>query len=322
MENIVTKIRDCGIIPVVKIDRVEDAVPLAGALKAGGINAAEITFRTACAEDAIKAITRAHPDMLVGAGTVTTPAMAETALKAGASFIVSPGFDDAVVDYCLAEGVQIFPGVATATELTHAVAKGLSCLKFFPAEQAGGIPMLNALSGPFASVHFMPTGGISESNLANYVKLKNVIACGGSWMIKSDLIEKGDWQAITALCKNAVTVLHGFTFAHAGFNAGNEKEAANIADSLALFGFPALPGNSSIFNGTVFETMKKPGRGSHGHIGIKTWNVDRALAYFERHGFKVIPETILYTGEAGKSPIKFAYLDKEIAGFAFHLIRA
>jgi 2-dehydro-3-deoxyphosphogluconate aldolase/(4S)-4-hydroxy-2-oxoglutarate aldolase len=141
-------------------------------------------------------------------------------------------------------------------------------------------------------------------------------------MIKPELIASGDWAGITALCKSAVNALHGFSFAHIGLNAAGPDDAEKIAAEIGLFGFPAIPGNKSIFNGTIIETMKQNGRGTHGHIGFKTYNVERALSFLERFGYKPVPETIAYTGEAGKSPLKFAYLDKEVGGFAVHLVLA
>ena len=182
--------------------------------------------------------------------------------------------------------------------------------------------MLDALAGPFGQVMFMPTGGINAKNIADYAKRKNVLACGGSWMVKADLIEAEDWDAITALCKEAMTAIHGFTLAHIGINQGSEDEAMATAKILEAFGFAKKVGNSSIFNGTDFEIMKKPGRGTHGHIAIKTWNVERALAYLAQFGFKPVMETAGYMGAPEKSPLKVVYLDKEIGGFAIHLLRA
>jgi 2-dehydro-3-deoxyphosphogluconate aldolase/(4S)-4-hydroxy-2-oxoglutarate aldolase len=320
MNDLTMKIRNIGIVPVVKLDDAKHAVPLVQALKAGGIPAAEITFRTDAAEESIKAVVKAEPDVLVGAGTVTSIAMAKTAIAAGAAFIVSPGFDSDLVDFCLEQKVLIFPGVSSASEVMAGIAKGLKVLKFFPAEQSGGVSMLSALSGPFPDIKFMPTGGVSESNLGSYIRLKNVIACGGSWMIKPELISVDDWAGITALCKSAVSALHGFSFAHMGINAANPDDAEKIATAIEAFGFPAIPGNKSFFNGTLFETMKQNGRGKHGHIGFKTHNVERALSFLERFGYKPVMETATWTGEPEKSPLKFVYLDKEINGFAVHVM--
>ncbi|MDR3312605.1 MAG: keto-hydroxyglutarate-aldolase/keto-deoxy-phosphogluconate aldolase, partial [Spirochaetaceae bacterium] len=241
----------------------------------------------------------------------------------GARFIVSPGFDPAVVDYCIAQKIPVFPGTTNPSEISAGVARGLTCLKFFPAEQSGGVAMLNALAGPFPGVTFMPTGGVSEANLGSYVRLKNVLACGGTWMVKPELIAAGDWAGITTLTRGAVLALHGFALAHLGLNAPNDRAAQETVNLISLFGFPAMPPyTESIFNGTAFETMKGNGRGTNGHVGIKTWDVERALAYCERHGFKAVTDSASWTGTPEKSPLRLIYLDREINGFAFHLVRA
>jgi 2-dehydro-3-deoxyphosphogluconate aldolase / (4S)-4-hydroxy-2-oxoglutarate aldolase len=191
------------VIPVVEISRVDDAVPLARALVDAGLPCAEITFRTASAAQAIEAIATAVPDIRVGAGTVVTVAQAEAALAAGAGFIVAPGFDPAVVDFALEHGVPIVPGVCTPTEVGMALGRGLSVLKLFPAEAAGGVAYLKALAAPFGGVRFVPTGGIGPDNLAAYLAVKQVIACGGSWMVKKALIAAGEFDTIRTLAKQA-----------------------------------------------------------------------------------------------------------------------
>jgi len=191
------------VIPVVEIPRVEDAVPLARALVDAGLPCAEITFRTASAAQAIEAIATSVPDIRVGAGTVVTVAQAEAALAAGASFIVAPGFDPAVVDFALEHDVPIMPGVCTPTEVGMALGRGLSVLKLFPAEAAGGVAYLKALAAPFGGVRFVPTGGIGPDNLAAYLAVKQVIACGGSWMVKKALIAAGEFDTIRTLATQA-----------------------------------------------------------------------------------------------------------------------
>ncbi len=191
------------VIPVVEIPAVDDAVPLARALVDAGLPCAEITFRTASAAGAIAAIAAAVPDIRVGAGTIVTLAQAEAALAAGASFLVAPGFDPAVVDFALAHDVPIVPGVCTPTEVGMAINRGLSVLKLFPAEAAGGVAYLKALAAPFGGVRFVPTGGISPDNLAAYLAVKQVIACGGSWMVKKALIAAGEFDTIRRLAVQA-----------------------------------------------------------------------------------------------------------------------
>jgi 2-dehydro-3-deoxyphosphogluconate aldolase / (4S)-4-hydroxy-2-oxoglutarate aldolase len=318
MHPILSKLGTIGLVPVVKIEKAERAVGLAKALIDGGLPCAEVTFRTDAAEESIKAISKAFPEMIVGAGTVINVELAKKAVASGAKFIVSPGFNPAVVDWCIANNVPVVPGINNPSGVEAGLERGLEVLKLFPAEVSGGVNMLDALAGPFSQVSFMPTGGVDLKNLPEYAKRSNVIAIGGTWMVKADLIEKEDWAAITQLCKEAVIALHGFSFAHIGINEKDEKAATEAASLFALFGFIAKPGNSSIFNGDVIEVMKSPFRGTHGHIGLKCWNIERALAYLERFGFHGVEET----AKRDKGKLSVIYLDKEIGGFAVHLVKA
>lgn len=197
-----------GVVPVITIDRPQDAVPLARALLNGGIGCAEITFRTASAEEAIQRISGECQEMLVGAGTVLTVQQAEQAIRAGAQYIVAPGFDAAVVDWCQEHGVPVLPGVATPTEINMALARGVKLLKFFPSEEIGGVRMLKALHAPYQEVQFIPTGGIKAHNLAEYLALPNVVACGGSWMATGSMISEGKFDEITRLSREARAIVH------------------------------------------------------------------------------------------------------------------
>ncbi len=207
MEDVLTALGDAGLVPVVKIDRAADAVPLAEALLAGGLPVMEVTFRTPAAGDAIRRIAQAVPTVTLGAGTVLTVAQAQEAVDAGARFLVSPGFDPAVVDWCRAHGIPVVPGVATATEVLAALGRDLTLLKFFPAEELGGVRMLQALAGPFPDVRFIPTGGITAATLPDYLRRPNVIAVGGSWMVAARLIAQGAFGEITRLAAEAVAVV-------------------------------------------------------------------------------------------------------------------
>jgi len=208
MNEIIQKLGQIGIIPVIAIEDASSAVPLGQALLDGGLPCAEITFRTAAASDAIREISAAHPDILVGAGTVLTVSQAESAKASGARFIVTPGFDAQVVDWCLANDMAVTPGVMTPTDINLALNKNLTVLKFFPAEAAGGVKTLKAIGGPFAGVKFIPTGGISIDNLAEYLSLPMVHACGGSFMVKKQVIAAGDFAAITRLARAAVDIVN------------------------------------------------------------------------------------------------------------------
>jgi 2-dehydro-3-deoxyphosphogluconate aldolase / (4S)-4-hydroxy-2-oxoglutarate aldolase len=217
--SVLGAIRVMKLVPVIVIDSAADAVPLAAALSDGGLPCAEVTFRTPNAAEAITRIASKFPDMLVGAGTVLTPQQAARALDAGARFIVAPGFNPAVVDYCQERGVPVFPGVCTPTEIEMALMKDLSVLKFFPAEAAGGLAFLKAVAAPYVGVEFMPTGGINLGNLPSYLGFKRVVACGGSWMAPTEWIAGGQFDRIRAETERAVALVRELG-AGAGFSGG------------------------------------------------------------------------------------------------------
>lgn len=208
MPEILEQINKMGVVPVVAIEDATDAPKLGNALMAGGLPCAEITFRTAAAAAAIRSMADECPDVLVGAGTVLTVAQAEIAVASGAKFIVTPGFEAAVVDWCITNKVPVTPGVMTPTEINLALNKGLQVLKFFPAEAAGGIKMLKAIGGPYGDVKFIPTGGISLNNLRDYLSLPSVLACGGSWLVKKTLIAAGEFETIARLALEAVALVN------------------------------------------------------------------------------------------------------------------
>ena len=203
MMTIEERFEDFGVVPVVVLDDVKDALPLAKALTEGGLPCAEVTFRTEAAEESIKVMAEAYPDMVVGAGTVLTIEQVDAAVKAGAKFIVSPGFDPEIVDYCLEKEIPIFPGCVTPSEVAQAVKRGLKVVKFFPAEPAGGVAMIKAMAAPYNQLRFMLTGGIGTQNLKDYLGFDKIICCGGSWMVKGDLIRNGEFEKICKLTKEA-----------------------------------------------------------------------------------------------------------------------
>ena len=207
MNELFTRIRNIGIVPVIKLESPKDALPLGKALVDGGLLAAEITFRTQAAAESIAALRKAFPELLTGAGTVLTIAQAEAAIASGASFIVTPGFNPRIVDFCLEKGMPVIPGVNSPSQVEQGLERGLSLLKFFPAEASGGVKMLKALHGPYADVSFIPTGGIDASNVESYLQLSYVAAIGGTWMVKEDLIASGLYDRIAALCKEAVELV-------------------------------------------------------------------------------------------------------------------
>jgi 2-dehydro-3-deoxyphosphogluconate aldolase / (4S)-4-hydroxy-2-oxoglutarate aldolase len=205
MSDVLAIVENSRVLPIVAIRDAKDAMPLADALKAGGLPLVEVTFRTKAAEEAIGIIS-SRGDMLVGAGTIVTVEQAGKALDAGAKFMVSPGLDVEIVKFCLDKGVPITPGICTPTEIMAAMKLGLSILKFFPAEAYGGLKTLKAISAPLASVKFIPTGGVNTKNLAEYLAFPKVLACGGTWLATSEMIEQGKFEEISRLCKEAVAI--------------------------------------------------------------------------------------------------------------------
>ena len=207
MEKIQEQLQRLGVVPVVVLNNAKDALPLAKALIEGGLPCAEVTFRTEAAESSIRQMTAEYPQMLIGAGTVLTVEQVERAVDAGAKFIVSPGFDPEIVDYCISKEIPVFPGCITPTEIAQAVRRGLKVVKFFPAEQFGGVSAIKAIAAPFTMVRFMPTGGVSAKNLKDYLSCDKIIACGGSWMVKGELIEAGEFDKICQMTKEAVALV-------------------------------------------------------------------------------------------------------------------
>lgn len=206
MNEILKELEKNIIVPVVVLDDAKDSGNLAKALVQGGLPCAEVTFRTDAAEESIRIMCEKFPEMCVGAGTVLTTEQVDRAMGAGAKFIVSPGFDPEIVDYCLEKGITVLPGCITPSEVAQAVKRGLEVIKFFPAEQSGGLAMIKAMSAPYTTVKFMPTGGISAKNVASYLECDKIFACGGSWMVKKNLIEDQEFDKIRALTEEAVNI--------------------------------------------------------------------------------------------------------------------
>lgn len=207
MEQVIDRIKKFRVIPVVVLEDCESAGPLAKALTEGELPCAEVTFRTPAAAGAIRIMKEEYPDMLVGAGTVLTREQADEAIAAGAEFIVSPGLNPRIVTYCIEKGIPVIPGCANPSDIELALELGLTTVKFFPAEALGGIGMIKAMSAPYTMVQFMPTGGINEKNVRDYLACQNVIACGGSWMVKEGLVKEGKFEEITRLVKETVQLV-------------------------------------------------------------------------------------------------------------------
>lgn len=317
MNEIIKEIGKIGIVPVVKLDNAKDALPLAKALINGGLPCAEVTFRTDAAEEAISRISKAYPEMLVGAGTVLTTEQVDRAVAAGAKFIVTPGFNAKIVKYCVDRNIPITPGCPSPSDIELAIEFGLDVVKFFPAENLGGIKMIKALAAPYVGVKFMPTGGINAGNINNYLDCDKIVACGGSWMVKDTLINEGRFDEIERLTKEAVASMLGFKLAHVAVNCGDEKQAKAVADMFTkAFNFSQREIPVSYFCTDEIEVMKNSDRGTMGHIAIKTNYVDKAVAYLERQGIELDYDSARYD-EKGK--MNFIYLKEEFGGFAVHL---
>lgn len=318
MYEVLEKIQKIGIVPVVVLDDAKDAKPLAKALCEGGLPCAEVTFRTAAAEESIRIMAEEFPEMLIGAGTILTTEQVDRAVNAGAKFIVSPGLNPEVVKYCVSKDIPITPGTSNPSDIETALSFGLEVVKFFPAEAAGGLNMIKSLAAPYTNVKFMPTGGINANNINSYLAFDKIIACGGSWMVKGDLIKAGDFDKIRELTKEAVQTMLGFELKHIGINCENEAEADSTADAFdRLFGFTKKAGNSSVFAGSYIEAMKTPGAGAKGHIAIGTNSVLRAKNYLETQGVEFDESSVKLNGKK----VAAIYLKNEVNGFAVHLIQ-
>ena len=312
------RLYNAAVVPVVVLDNAADAVPTAQALLAGGVDVMEITFRTAAAADSIEKVSRECPDMLVGAGTVITLEQCKEAVARGAKFIVSPGYSEEVVSWCVENNVAITPGCVTPTEIMAAMAHGLKVVKFFPANVYGGLSAMKALSGPFGGIKFIPTGGVNDKNLAEYIAAPFVHAVGGSWLCAKADIAAHNFDKITGLCKEARRIAMGFELAHVGVNAADADESMSVCEALdAAFGFGVKAGGGSNFAGSVVEVMKSPYLGKNGHIAIRTNSIPRAAAELEKHGFKLDASTAKYNGDK----LVAVYFEQEFGGFAVHLLQ-
>ena len=284
MHEVLHTLSKIGIVPVIAIDDAKKAVPLAKALVAGGLNAAEVTFRTAAAEEAIRAIAAEVPDMVVGAGTVTSRERLDRALAAGSQFIVTPGFNPDTVKYGLDKGALMLPGTATGGEMEQAMSLG-----------------------------------VNTKNMMDYLSFDQIVACGGTWMVKKDLIEGECWDEITAICKEAVKVMLGIELAHVGVNTESREEAERLAKLVScMLGLsPRDTGKSWFAADNSIEFMSHKGPGTNGHIGFRTNSVERCIYHLGRQGVEFNEDSITYND---KGAPKFVYLKGEYGGFAIHLV--
>ena len=316
--NVMERLALFGVVPVIKIEDAADAAPICRALNVAGMGVAEITFRTAAAEESIRRVIAELPDMLVGAGTVTTIEQAERAAAAGASFIVSAGLNPKVVIWCKEHGMPVIPGVNTPTEIEAAMELGLETVKFFPAEASGGLPMLKQFHGPYAQMKFMPTGGVNPDNLNGYLSAEYVLACGGTWLVPGDAVKNKDFARITQIAEQTVASMLNLRLAHAGLHFADGEKAGEAAALLGgLLNRAPEHGNSSIFVGGEIEACKSMVRDTAGHLCFRTSDVERAIFYLERRGFHFDREKAKLD-EKGR--IKAVYLLERAGEFSLHLL--
>jgi len=318
MNDVLKRIGDIGLVPVVVIDDAELAVPAAKALIDGGLEIMEITMRTDQGISAIGKVSKAFPDMLVGAGTVLSIEKAKESVDAGAKFIVSPGLNPELIEWCQDKNVAITPGAVTPTEIQQALKFNLTILKFFPGNIFGGIEGCKALYGPYRMVKFIPTGGVNKENLADFASKSYIHAVGGSWLCKAADINNKNFNRITRTVKESIDILLGFELAHIGINTDSEQESLDIVGFFSgAFGFNLKKGNSSNFSGTGIEVNKFKGLGAMGHIAIKTNSIARAVYYLGEKGYKVD----LDTRKGTEQKTITVYLENEIGGYAVHLLQ-
>jgi 2-dehydro-3-deoxyphosphogluconate aldolase/(4S)-4-hydroxy-2-oxoglutarate aldolase len=316
--NVLERIGMAGLVPVVVLENSGDATETAKALLAGGLDIMEITMRTKAALDSIKKVREEFPDMLVGAGTVRSIEQASAAIKAGAEFVVTPGFDETVVKWCVDCGVAVTPGCVTPTEIEFADKYGLDVLKFFPANVYGGVEALKALNGPYRTKKFIPTGGVDLANLKDFADKEYVFAVGGGFLCSPSAIEAKSFAKITDTVKQAIAILLGFELAHIGINAPDEQSAMSAALMFdKAFGLGIKEGASSNFAGSIIEVNKIKGPGRHGHIAMRTNNITRAMYYLGKRGFIVD----MSTAKEKNGKMIAVYLKEQIGGFAIHLLQ-
>ena len=318
METMFDRIEQFGLIPVIKIQNIEDAIPLCNALQEGGLPVAEITFRTSAAEEAIKMVKSTFPEILLGAGTVINIEQAERAIEAGAQFIVSPGCNPKIIEYCIQNNIPIIPGCSNPTDIEIALSFGLSVIKFFPAEACGGITMIKALAAPYRNIKFIPTGGINEKNLNDYLSFPAVLACGGSFMVKDEWIKAKNFEKVKNTTQEAVKIMLGFDLGHVGIHCKDSETAKLTAENLVqILGQDLKEGISSIFVGNTFEICKTYLYNTTGHIAIKTNNIVRAKAYLSAKGIEFNEDSAKYKNDK----LIAVYLKNSIGGMAIHLLQ-
>ncbi len=319
-EQQMEQIKLYGLVPLVTLEDPADAVPLAKALRDGGVPVAEVTFRTAAGAESMRRIHAEVPEVLLGAGTVHTVAQAKEAVDCGASYIVTPAFNPKVIDWCLEHQIDVLPGSATPRDFEEGLEKGLKVLKFFPASVYGGVAALKAIAGPFADLSFLPTGGVDSKNMAEYLALKNVAAVGGSFICPSSYVKAKDWVGLEGHIRSLIAQMSQLELAHIGVNPHDEQQFQGaLAQLVSCLQLPQNDHSISSFVGDGIELMKPgAGRGEHGHIGFVTPQLERVVYYAQRRGIAFDEDSARYDA---KGRLTFVYFKDPVAGFDVHLIQ-
>ena len=317
MSNVFDQISEYGIVPLVTLDDPNDAVPLARALVAGGIPIAEVTFRTAAGGEVIKRMAKEVPDIIVGSGTVHDIDHAKETVDNGGKFVITPGFNAKVVEWCVNNNVPVCPGTVVPSDIEEAMNYGLKLVKFFPAGAYGGTNTLKALAGRFGAMKFVPTGGVGLNNLTEYLDLPNVAAVGGSFVPPAKLVKAKDWDGITKLCQEIMSKVYDFSVGHVGINAGTPENAADVTNRItSLFSTATTEIEIAYFGGNLVEVMKVPFIGTNGHICVDTRDIKRAVAMLKRKGVQILEKNCRYDD---KGNLINVFLEEEIGGFGFHV---
>jgi 2-dehydro-3-deoxyphosphogluconate aldolase / (4S)-4-hydroxy-2-oxoglutarate aldolase len=308
-----------GVIPVVTIENADDAHKVADALSDGGLPLIEVTLRSDAALKAIERIATKCPNVLLGAGTVNSVEDAQAAHLAGATFLVAPGFNPRVAEYCLKQQIPFYPGVITPGEIEQARSMGFVTLKLFPMEAAGGLPLLKAVCAPHPAIRFIPTGGINPTNMLQYLKHPAVLACGGSWLADKQSIADKKFDAIREKAQQAVSSMLGFTLHHTGIHFSDFKDASEAAQRFTTLinGNISSAGTSAMVKGLV-EFMSGNPYAEKGHIALGTNSIPRALRYFSDQQIYMIKNSEIVND---KNEIIAVYLDYKVGEFAVHLVQ-
>ncbi|XOQ42895.1 MAG: Bifunctional 4-hydroxy-2-oxoglutarate aldolase/2-dehydro-3-deoxy-phosphogluconate aldolase [Clostridium sp.] len=319
MNQALKLIESYGILPILNIEREEDAALIAQAIQRGGLPLLEIMFRTEAASACIRQISQQMPEFCVGAGTVLTVEQAEKAKESGAKFIVSPDFNEEVVRYCQKEQIPVVPGCVTPSEVRRALSLGINVLKFFPAIQMGGLKTMQLLSGPYPQVKFVATGDLTRKEMNEYLSFPKVAAVGGDFMLSYDDIKNRRFDKIEQSVRETILEYLDFHIAHVGINCCSSKEAKEVGDMIAATLFQKVTEyDKSYFSGDLFELMKSPFYGKNGHIAVGTRDAERAYTFLKASGVQFCEETM---NRDENSRVKAIYLNADFGGFALHLLQ-